>query len=249
MKRKFEVSNPINLGKLTSSQLDGLFTGILLGDGCIRKNGDFNFTSTNKLLVDTVENAILASTGFKTTRQHFPGKFRQGYQESDIYTVDIYSQKKYFLKMRPHFYNEKGRIITGKALSKLHFHALAYWYMSDGSLSLMGRSKGKIEKRRVILSTHAYTKEENVRIAQWFRENLAIDARVNKQGKYYHIAFPVKEAQKFFALIFPYVLPDFYYKIDMAYEDRPGTKHIIAEYKEIYDEIKAHRSQEVWDMI
>lgn len=249
MKRKFEVSKPIDLEKMSSSQLDGFFTGVLFGDGCIRKNGDFNFTSTNKYFVDIVERIITSNTGFKTSRQFFPGKFRQGYQESDIYTVDVYSQKRYFLKMRKYFYGENGRKVTDKALDKLHFHSLAYWYMSDGSLSLMGRKKGKIEKRRVILSTHAYSLEENKKIAQWFRENLTIDARVNKQGKYYHIALPVKEAQKFFSMIFPYVTPEFYYKIDLAYKDTPNTKHIINEYRPIYAEIKAHRSQEVWDMI
>ena len=44
-------------------------------------------------------------------------------------------------------------------------------------------------------------------------------------------------------MIFPYMLPEFYYKIDMAYPD--NDRRIIDEYGEIYDVIKAYRSEDV----
>lgn len=248
MKRKFVVQNEINYNKLTSSQLDGMFIGIVLGDGCIRKNGDFNFTNTNKDFVDMVENIINQNTNFKTVRQCFKGKYRQGYQENDIYTVDIYSEKAYFKKLRKYLYNDKGkRELSDKTLNKLNLHSLAIWYMSDGSLSLMGRTKGKVYKRIPSLATHAFSKEDNEKMARWFDESLDIKATINKQGKYYYVRFPVVEAQKFFCLIFPYIIPSFYYKIDLAYPE--NDKRIIQSYSQIYDNITAYRSQEVWDII
>lgn len=244
MQRKFRVAREIDLHSMKTSQIDSFFVGCVLGDGCVRKNGDFNFSNTSKPLVDYVENAIKNSTEFKTTRQMFEGKFRRGYQENDIYTVDTYSQKKYFLKIRKLIYDENGkRIITQKALDKLHLHSLAIWYMSDGSLSLMGRQSGNVHKRIPSIATHAFSKEDNEKIRYWFEHTLGIKATVNKQGKYYYLRFPVREAQKFFAMIFPYMLPEFYYKIDMAYPD--NDRRIIDEYGEIYDVIKAYRSEDV----
>lgn len=249
MNRKFLVSNEIDLFHMSSSQLDSFFVGLVLGDGCIRKNGDFNFSSTNKNLVDLIEEIIKSSTNFKITRQFFKGKFRRGYQERDMYTLDIYSQKKYFLKIREYMYNENGRCITDKLLSKLHLHSLAFWYISDGSLSLMGRGRGKIEKRVISLATHAFTHGENKMIEYWFRNYLGIEVNTRPQGKYYYIKMPIKESQKLFTLIFPYIITDFYYKIDLAYDDKKIDYKLIEGYKEIYNTIKEHRSQEVWEMI
>lgn len=249
MYRKFLVANEIDLFNMSSSQLDSFFVGLVLGDGCIRKNGDFNFSSTNKNLVNLIEEIITRSTNFKITRQFFKGKFRRGYQERDIHTIDIYSQKKYFLKIRAYMYNENGRCITDKLLSKLHFHSLAFWYISDGSLSLMGRSKRKIEKRVISIATHAFTYEENKKIEYWFRNSLGIEVNTRPQGKYYYIKIPIKESQKLFTNIFPYVITDFYYKIDLAYDDKKINHKLIQSYKEIYSAIKEHRSQEVWEMI
>lgn len=246
MKRKYRVSKPIDYNNMKSSQIDSFFIGCVLGDGCIRKNGSFNFSSTNKELVDLIDNAIKGSTEFKTSRQMFEGKFRRGYQENDIYTVDIYSERKYFLKLRKLIYGENGRRITQKALDKLHFHSLAIWYMSDGSLSLKGRKAGKVHKRVPTLATHAFSKEDNETIRYWFEHSMGIKATVNKQGKYYLIRFPVKEAQKFFALIFPYVIESFYYKLDMAYNDEYKLEK---EYEKVYGVLKEYRSQDVWDII
>lgn len=249
MKRKFRVAKEVDLYKMKSSQVDAFFIGLILGDGCIRKNGDFNFSNTNKNLVDYVEKIIRTSTEFKLTRQYFKGKFRQGYQENDMYTLDIYSQKKYFLKIRKYMYDDTGRIVTDKLLNKLQLHSLAFWYMGDGCLTRSGITKGKIYKRIPSICTHGYTKEENERMMRWFDESLGIDVRVNKQGKYYHLRFPVRESQKFFKIIFPYMLTDFYYKIDLVYPEKTLDKNITPEFRKEYDIIKTYRSQDVWEKI
>lgn len=241
MKRKFEVSNGVDLSNMKSSQLDGFFIGCVLGDGCIRTYGSFNFCNTKKPLVDLVEKAIKDSTEFKTGRRFAKGKFRRGYQESDMFSVEVHGQREYFNKLRKLLYaDDRRRIISDKALSKLNIHSLAIWYMSDGCRAAYGRKNGEVFKRKISLSTHAFSYEDNKKIALWFEHNLGIKPTINKQGKYWFINFPLKEAQKFIALIFPYMIPEFYYKIDLLYPD--GDKRMTPEYLEIYDKITEYRS-------
>jgi hypothetical protein len=62
-------------------------------------------------------------------------------------------------------------VISEKALNWLNPEGLANWFMSDGYITLVGKTKGIIKDRRVEISTDRYKKEDLLKIQNYFKTN------------------------------------------------------------------------------
>lgn len=110
--------------------------------------------------------------------------------------------------------------ITRKLLEKLDEHAIAIWFMDDGSTTVLKSPNGKIRATITTLATYT-TKEQNQVIVDFFLEKYGIKWRVHKQGELYRIQIGTKEAKKLGVLLEPYILPCLRYKIEpLLIQDR-----------------------------
>ena len=114
--------------------------------------------------------------------------------------------------------------ITRDYLETLTPLSIAVWYMDDGSLN---HSYGK--EKSVMLSTHAYSKEENLIIIDYFRDvydihfKLGYDKRCNK----YCIYVSQKEDRhKFLSLVSDYTIDLFQYKLGDNFKCKNRLKDI-----------------------
>ena len=206
----------------TSSELDGMIYGMLLGDGCIRKPtkaGTCNFVlhhSAKQKEYFFSKLALLEEVSHVKTnyweKSHFSKKNQKTY-------YSIYGQSNflnYFKKLRDVFYNSEGtKIVTETILKKLTPLGLALWWMDDGCLYVKRHKNSTIE-RRAFLSTCSFTEEEHVLIKQYFfsRWNLNVTIRQHPKTKYRYISFPVEDFKKFVEIIKEHVVPSMQYKID-----------------------------------
>lgn len=135
---------------------------------------------------------------------------KSGYGGKDILTVtsrvcdsfrDIFSSL---------FVDGKKRI-TREYLDSLTPLSIAVWYMDDGSLI---HRYGK--EKLVVLSTHAYSKEENEIIIEYFKEVHGIHFKLgyDKRCDRYFISASCKEDRyKFLSLVSDYIIDLFQYKL------------------------------------
>ena len=113
--------------------------------------------------------------------------------------------------------------ITRKLLNKLDNHAIAIWFMDDGSTTLLKsnyvREDGTISQKPratvTYLSTYT-TLEQNQVIVDYFKEvhDIRWTPHYNKLSNSYLLRMGTKEGKKFGKLIESYVLPCVRYKID-----------------------------------
>lgn len=110
------------------------------------------------------------------------------------------------------FYINDIKILTRDILDKIDAEALAYWYQDDGSSHIVKNAIQKIIK----ISTCNFTWEENYIIKNWFKDKWNINTsvyyqKVNKTYPTIHILS--SQADKFYNIVRPYILPSMAYKI------------------------------------
>jgi hypothetical protein len=118
------------------------------------------------------------------------------------------------------FYKNGEREFSWKVLRYLTPIGIAIWYMDDGSLSFKRRD-GKIHGREIHLNTYC-SLEEAQTIQDYFRTVWGISWTIVANKGWFRLRMGAQEAQKFFKIIEPYVIPDMRYKVDLNYQDRPA---------------------------
>lgn len=101
------------------------------------------------------------------------------------------------------FYKSKTKIIPENIFDLLTPRALAIWFMDDGTNA--GNS--------YIINTQCFSKEEQEKIIDFFKEKYSINAKLVKEYLNFKIAFGRHEYQKLNAVIEPYIIPSMIYKI------------------------------------
>lgn len=123
------------------------------------------------------------------------------------------------------FYYDKNKYkITKEFLDKLTPLSIAVWYMDDGSLQ---HNHGK--EKVISLSTHSYSKEENLLIIKFFEEKYRIFFRLgfDKRCQRYYLYTSGKEnLTKIFELVSPYLLKCFQHKLGFGYKAQEGLKNL-----------------------
>lgn len=188
--------------------------GSLLGDGHIRQ----------KMYKDKPCNAHLIINHCKEQKEYLEWKnLLLGPYGGNVLKT---KREQYLLtgKSHPHmnpFMELVGRpkTITRKLLNQLDELGLAIWYQDDGTLGIEyhKRLDGTygIKRRRIAIATDGFSLKEQQIIQQYFKVVWDIDVSICRiKGSQYRLTMNYTNAQKFVALIEPYIVPCMKYKID-----------------------------------
>lgn len=214
---------------MNSTELRGYLTGLILGDGTIGKGVEkrsFEIKSINKDFIEKIYKDLSSCSNFNIIMKEIPSYIdSNNVNHKTSYTLTIKAHP-YFNKKYGFFYDDyRKRRITNESLKWLNLNGLANWYMSDGYICLVGKTKNMIRDRRVDLCTDRYKKEDVEKIhsyfyEQWGWETSIIKRKTNAKDMY-RIRFKKYSAQDFLYKIHPYIVPSFYYKLDMKYDYKP----------------------------
>lgn len=188
------------------------FIGCLLGDGSITRRGMFqcNHSDKQEEYIDYKLDIIrsLVAPDFKKIYtdifNHQNGKTYHGYY---IRTMQNENLKKIY----DEYYIDKIKIFPYEYLLKSKFdeYSLAIWYMDDGSRS----------NNTANLYTYGFGYDGNLKALSFLKEKFGIEGEIKKDDSEHrsedckHYISIKSDANKFFNLISPYVLPYFNYKL------------------------------------
>lgn len=117
------------------------------------------------------------------------------------------------------FYKDGKKVFSRRILKYLTPMGIAIWYSDDGSLSFKKR-EGKVHGREVHLNTYCPLDQAKV-IQSYFKDVWDITWTIVPNKGLFRLRMGAQEAQKFFKLIEPYVIPEMRYKINLKYKDQP----------------------------
>lgn len=214
--------------KLTSSELDGILYGTLLGNASLNKankNGNYNLTLSHspkqkeylefkKELLSKISHVKFSFKEINFTNKSNGKSYKTYYYHSNYL--------RYFTKKAKVFYTkDRKKVVTRKILNKLTPLGIALWWMDDGSLCIHRRKDRGTVQRTAILATCSFSLEEHDTIIKYFKEKWDINLKVayvgSKAKRKPVIRIPMKEFGKFKEIIEPYIIPSMKYKIDCKY--------------------------------
>ena len=182
--------------------------GTLLGDGYINKEGQCLIThGDTQLEYINTKQKVFGGTTFTAISMTGFGKGKRFHR----LVVPPNAQTKMLRKL---LYPENGPKIVGDILDYVDEKALAFWYMDDGCKALNAQRNPFVQ-----LSTQGFTKEENLKIAEWFDVRWGIKASVIKlvdsvsRPDSYIIRIGLEGSRKFWGLVGPYIIPCMKYKV------------------------------------
>lgn len=210
---------------MNSSELKGYLTGLIFGDGYI-DNGitkrSFRIKSIHKDFVEKIADDLKSCTNFDikiTSSNAYIDKNNVHHKE--YFELCIKSHP-YFAKKYHHFYDDyKKRRISKDAINWLTPVGLANWYMSDGYICLVGKTKNAIRNRRVDICTDRYSYENILMVCDELYKKFDIKFSPVKRDKFYRIRLRTESYSKFINLIKPYIVPSMMYKLYLGYEKQP----------------------------
>lgn len=209
---------------MKSSELKGFLTGLLIGDGSIDKGVTkraFSIKSIDKSFIDKIKLELDSCTPFKSYVKHTPAHFSAGCSHKESWELRTQAHP-YFNKIYHKFYDDyRHRRITKYVPKYLTPYGVAMWYMSDGYVCLVGKTKGIIKNRRVDFATDRYSKEEVTQLQKMLLHKFNIHCSVIIRGGCHRLRVKQCSYQNFINLIYPYLLPSMYYKIYLGYEQQP----------------------------
>lgn len=123
------------------------------------------------------------------------------------------TSSKYFSTIRKKLYVDNTKNIA-KSLEYLDEHAIALWYMDDGSLWAKKRND-VIHAYELQISIYTDSLDEINTIICWFKSNYDLTFTIKKHKNKYSIRCGTKEARKFINIVKPYIIDSMKYKITM----------------------------------
>ena len=191
-----------------TNRQEAIIAGLLLGDGHLEKNGRYV-----RLKVDQALNhSDYVNWLYNELKDLVPSR-PVIIEENDKRTHKVYRRlhfstysKAEFKKWRDCFYIDKKKIIPPGIKSILSSAiSLAIWLMDDGYK--------RNDCAAIRLNTDAFSYVEQQLLIKCLRQNFKIKSQIHRKGKWYNIYIPKGEANKFCALVEPYILPSFRYKL------------------------------------
>ena len=209
---------------MNSSELRGFLTGLILGDGSIDKGvtkRSFNIKSIDYAFIDYINKEIESVHTFTSFIRNIPEHYSCGCSHKESWEYRIKAHP-YFNKIYHFFYDDKRhRKIYRKTLEWLTPRGLANWYMSDGYICLVGKTKGVIRSRRIDICTDRYYKEDVELIVSFLKSKFNLDTSIIKRNNTYRVRIKKDSYEAFINLIYPYIIPSMYYKIYLGYDTKP----------------------------
>ena len=204
----------------------GFFTGLIIGDGYIDKGVskrgfriksiDNNYINYIKSFIDDECNGL-----FQYKISYIPAHFSCGCNHRECWELAIKSTE-YFSNIYSEFYSPLGRIVSTNAINWLTPEGIANWYMSDGYICLVGRTKGIIKNRRMDICTDRYNLDTVQQLSEYFNTILKIPTTVIKRVSRYRLRIGLKGYEDFINIVKPYIVNSMYHKLYLGYE-RPQT--------------------------
>lgn len=213
---------------MNSSELKGFLTGLMFGDGYIDKGVTkrrFEIKTIYKDFADKIKELLDSCNCFDTFilyTKRYTDKNNVNHKQN--WCVNIRSCP-YFAKKYHHFYDDyKKRVISKEAIEWLTPMGIAYWYMSDGYICLVGKTKGLIRDRRVDFCTDRYDYNTVVRLQEMFKKRFDIETSLIKRDNFYRIRIKKASYKKFYDIVFPYVndIPSMRFKLYFGYALKPN---------------------------
>ncbi|MBI2593146.1 hypothetical protein HYW44_00695 [Candidatus Daviesbacteria bacterium] len=174
--------------------------GYLLGDGHLETWGN---SKVARLKVEqSLEQREFVSWLFEVFGEFVktPPKFKA----KSIYFNSL-SSKQFFI-FHKMFYPNGKKVIPYDIETLLTPISLTIWFMGDGSI----KSK---ECNGRILNTHGFTKNEIQKVIQTLSQKFSLQASIRRQKDGLQIYISAKSAGKLYQILFPHLLPSFYYKL------------------------------------
>lgn len=212
--------------KCNSSELRGFVTGLILGDGMIDKGVSkraFEIKSINKDFIDYIQEFFKLTTPLKFYVKEIPEITKNGVHHKKHYFLRI-SAHPYFNKLYNYFYDDfRHRKVYAKTLDWLNPIGLANWYMSDGYVCLVGKTKNYVYNRRMDICTDRYYKEDIGLIIKKLKEKFDINCSMIKRGDFYRVRIKSDSYEKFINVVKPYIVPSMLYKLYLGYNNKPDN--------------------------
>lgn len=115
-----------------------------------------------------------------------------------------------FSSIRERLYTpDSKKILDPHQLTLLDAEAAAIIFMADGGTSL---DKGKYPE--IKLHTKGYSYFDNLALSKAIFEKLGVRTTVQRHNQYYFLRVKTADVEKFIALVSPFVLPSFSYKLE-----------------------------------
>jgi len=233
---------------MNSSKLKGYLTGLILGDGYIDKGvakRAFRIKSINKDFIEKIESDLSSSTNFKLVVRPHPARTGSDGTKHKEYLELTVKSHPYFAKIYHNFYDDfRNRIISKRALRAINWEGWANWFMSDGYIVKVGKTKGKIVDRRVELCTDRYPESGIDFLRSFMDKKYGFSIKKVRRGRVIRIRFSLYQAQYFLYQISPFVVPSMMYKLDMAYSYRP--EWMTDDYYELMKTVQSVSPQNFW---
>lgn len=208
-----------------SSELKGFLTGLMFGDGYIDKGvtkRGFRIKTIYSDFADDIANKLQSCT-FDLSNNYHQARDSNGVHHKEYWEI-ITKAHPYFAKKYHHFYNDnRKRRISKEAMNWLTPMGLAYWYMSDGYIYLVGKTKGFIRDRRIDLCTDRFSYDTVVAITNMLQSKYNLQCSIIKRNDRYRVRIKRDSYSTFYNLIAQYIFPikSMQYKLYFGYNTKP----------------------------
>ena len=199
------------------TQVMEAFYWMILGDGCIErpKRGNYKLAVSHKIESEDYiiwKSAILnRALRCSIKPQHISGGFSNGH---DMFRLRSQAHP-WFTNIWDRIYGTIGRkSIDSYAISLLGPLGLAILYQDDGSYHY-SPSAG----HNILIHKLCFSKFELEALAKHLVDKFGIIFRINRvknKGLGYRLRLRAKDRDRFFSLIYPYIVPSMLYKVEMG---------------------------------
>lgn len=190
----------------------GLLIALIIGDGYLRPDSQlaiehsakqFEYVLYKKELVEKILGCVPINLRKRSRLDKRTNKIYTGYS--------FVKGHRYFHILRRFIYPNNKKTLSKAVLNFLTPQGLAIWYMDDGFLNYKLAS----------LATYCSEEEADI-IINFFKEKFDLDIRKywHKGNSAYYHAFDVPSSNKFFDLIYEFIIPSMKYKIPCSYIPR-----------------------------
>ena len=197
--------------------------GMILGDACI--GHDERCASENIRIgvthgEDQFDYMKIKQKMFGVDNFHILIGGKSGYCDKKIYRGQIITDPKITESVLNDCFIDKKKTVTSSMANKINEIGLALWYLDDGSLKHRDDNSGC--NPNVIISTNAYTKEENEILINMLKNKFGIDCNIrSEKDKYWCIYITVEGTKRLFEIIGGYIPMSMKYKAPKEYENIP----------------------------
>lgn len=209
---------------MNSSELKGYLTGLIIGDGCIGSGVTkraFAIKSTCQEFINKICKDLGGCTNFRIGVSYSPAHYSDGCDHKASWELHIAAHP-YFNKKYHHFYDDNRKCrVSKEAADWLTPAGIANWYMSDGYVCLVGKTKGVIKNRRVDFCTDRYDMV-SIRRLQKALNRFGIETSAVKRANRWRIRVKASSYERFIWLVEPYIVPQMRYKLWLGYPEKPS---------------------------